>query len=110
MKFLPILGLVPAGVALGSGRARRTVASALTALVASYAGVYLIGFRPLGSLIAFFEKWRFGSPLYSALSKLVPDAQLTMVLLIAGGLSFSGRDSVVRGCGGGCGVRWPSRS
>jgi alpha-1,6-mannosyltransferase len=88
VKFLPIFALVPASVALGSGRARRFVAGALAALVAGYAGAWLIGFRPLGSLLTFFEKWRFGSPVYSALSKLVPDAQLLILLLIAGGLSL----------------------
>jgi hypothetical protein len=89
VKFLPILALVPASVALDLGRARRFAVGALAGIFAGYAGTWLIGLRPFGSLLTFLEKWRFGSPVYSALSKFVPNGELNMVLLIAGGLLFA---------------------
>jgi hypothetical protein len=89
VKFVPILGLGPAAMVVGSGRARRLIAGALTVLFAGYAAAYLIGFRPIGSLVTFFETRHFGSPLYSALANIVPDAQLRILLLIVVVLSLA---------------------
>ncbi len=54
--------------------------SALAALVVIYGMTFWLGFKPIGSIGVFFQKWRFGSPLFSSLESLFPTSSLLVIL------------------------------
>jgi len=62
--------------------------SAVVTISSVYLVTILSGFQAIGSLQVFFQKWRFGSPLFSALEAFLNDQQLlvTALALIALGL------------------------
>jgi len=65
IKMLPILILLPMLCLLKTWKSRaRLAAYATTTWLAGYAAALTLGFKPIGSLTIFFEKWRSGSPLY----------------------------------------------
>lgn len=67
LKLTPALVLVP----LVFGRKRLSVGVLATLTIAAgYGAAMLLGFRPLGSLGTFVARWRFGSPLFSAVENL----------------------------------------
>jgi rSAM/selenodomain-associated transferase 2 len=74
VKFLPALALLPLVSHFRGRSARRLVASAAGIIGAGYGVALVLGLRPLGSLPVFFEKWRFGSPVFSALAAVLGDA------------------------------------
>ncbi|MEO0423598.1 MAG: glycosyltransferase 87 family protein [Pseudomonadota bacterium] len=85
IKLLPVLLLGPLVSVLSWRQARRVVVAMGLTLGAIYGSALALGFRPLGSLPVFFEKWRFGSPLYDVFAFLEIDAALP---LFAIGLLF----------------------
>ncbi|MGI8783707.1 MAG: glycosyltransferase 87 family protein [Acidobacteriota bacterium] len=74
LKFLPGVALLPLAVSLGRRSAIRLLAGAAVVVVAGYGIAFQLGLRPLGSLFVFFERWRFGSPIFTALSAIFGDA------------------------------------
>lgn len=85
VKFLPLLALLPLAARFEGRQARRLFASAAAVVCVGYGAALLLGLRPLGSLPVFFERWRFGSPTFSALAAVLGDAQaLRLMPLVAG--------------------------
>lgn len=79
LKFLPALALLPLAVNVGGSAARRLLVCAAGVVGAGYALAFSMGLRPLGSLAVFFEKWRFGSPLFAVLAALFADERARRV-------------------------------
>lgn len=84
IKFIPMLMLGPLILT------RSIRQSALLLLASSfvplllYGGLLLVGIKPVGVLLTFFEKWRFGSPVF----KLLETYLQTMPLILALGAIF----------------------
>lgn len=91
LKLLPILLLGPLVVALCAGRAARLVAGGLGTVAAIYGTALLLGFEPIGNLPVFFEKWRFGAPLYAALAAVLTGPALSAALgaMAMGGIAWA---------------------
>ncbi|MGF1606592.1 MAG: glycosyltransferase 87 family protein [Rhodothalassiaceae bacterium] len=74
VKLMPAILIVPIAVSL---RWRSGLAVLLGA-AAGMAGIYSLavgaGLVPLGALPVFFEKWRFGAPLFAAVAALWPQS------------------------------------
>lgn len=67
IKFVPLAAVIP--LALNDRRnALKLVTAALVVMILGYGAAFAFGLHPLGSLLVFFQKWRFGAPLYSAAS------------------------------------------
>lgn len=64
VKFTLVLVLVPLIGQLGWRAARRPIAGAVLVVALIYMAAAGAGLRPIGSLPVFFEKWRFGAPLF----------------------------------------------
>ncbi len=80
VKFLPALALLPFLMGHFRGWAAFwLVAGALAVVALGYVGAFLAGLHPLGSLPVFFERWRFGSPIFSALVWVLGDARALRV-------------------------------
>jgi len=62
--------------------------SALVTVTSIYLLTILNGFQAIGSLEVFFQKWRFGSPLFSALESLLSAPQLLVFTLVFIGLGL----------------------
>ncbi len=91
-KLLPIILLLPMTIYLGlTGASIRMLLASLTTLLIGYGISLLIGWQPIGVLPVFFEKWRFGSPLFSALESIFSGMSLniTIAALLVAGLGFS---------------------
>ena len=70
-KLVPGFLIVPFSAGAERRHAARLIAGALGALAFGYAFALFMGLRPIpGSLLIFLDRWRFGSPLHSALSFL----------------------------------------
>jgi len=67
VKFLPLLLLIPFYRAR-SFISRKMILTATLAFAGGYGVAIALGLEPLGSLFIFLDKWRFGSPLHSAIS------------------------------------------
>ncbi|MFH1808746.1 MAG: glycosyltransferase 87 family protein [Pseudomonadota bacterium] len=80
LKLTPAVLLAPLALGLERARAGRVVLGCLLVIVAGYGLALASGLRPLGNLIVFFAKWRFGSPLYVPLDALLKDVSLAPVL------------------------------
>ncbi|MEM7412695.1 MAG: hypothetical protein AAF430_20860 [Myxococcota bacterium] len=102
-KLLPALAVLPVAVAFGRPGAWRCIAGAGGAIGVGYGAALALGLRPAGSLWIFFERWRFGSPLFDALDRLSPSGFVLPVVLFLGGGAFAAalwsarRGSVVSG-------------
>ncbi len=85
VKFLPIILIAPISLMVLWADDRRTILTkdgvrrigmlligAAMPLIVLYGGAVFLGMTPIGVLPVFFEKWRGGSPVYSALSALFP--------------------------------------
>lgn len=85
-KLLPLALMMPIGLLiLFNMPFRNSLLIALTcsvSLLAIYGVTFLIGYHPIGSIGVFFEKWRFGSPVFDSLQALFPDDQLGLALAI----------------------------
>jgi alpha-1,6-mannosyltransferase len=68
VKVLPIMLLLPLFfIQPNLRRALTLLCGALTFLAFGYGLAFFLGFKPLGSLEVFFEKWRFASPIFTFL-------------------------------------------
>ena len=72
IKFLPLLLLGPLFLALWRKGAFCLVVGTTLSVGIIYGTALLLGYHPVGILPVFFEKWRFGSPLYSLLEITLP--------------------------------------
>lgn len=82
-KLLPIFALVPAVLALGLRRGARLLLAVLAVLGVGYALAFAVGWQPLGSLPVFFERWRFGSPLFALIESMFPAQALVIAAALA---------------------------
>ncbi|MEO0973802.1 MAG: glycosyltransferase 87 family protein, partial [Pseudomonadota bacterium] len=69
-KLLPLLMLGPLLASLSWRRWSPVLTGTAAGLAIPYGAAMMAGLTPLGSLGVFFEKWRFGSPLYDLLAHL----------------------------------------
>ena len=84
IKLLPLMLLLPLLLLQPSlARFWRMAGASVLTVVAGYASLLLLGLRPFGSLGVFFEKWRFGSPLYTAFESTLGGQGMA---LLSGGL------------------------
>lgn len=58
-----------------------TAFSTLLSLIIIYGTTFALGFKPIGSIGVFFQKWRFGSPLFTYLETLFNGQALLIVIL-----------------------------
>lgn len=81
IKFLPLVLLGPIFLALSSWKQRGLLtAGFLVTLVIGYALIITAGLHPIGSLSVFFEKWRFGSPLYNSLAFFISPEKMSITI------------------------------
>lgn len=78
VKLLPLVVLLPLGLSLAvAGRWQalgRLMGASVLVIGAGYTLALALGLQPVGILPLFFERWRFGSPLFAAAQALWPDA------------------------------------
>ncbi len=98
VKFLPVLALVPLAARFDGRMARRAWVGAAVVMAAGYGVAFLVGLHPLGSLPVFFEKWRFGSPAFSALSAVLGDAHALRLVPFVAATMLLGATCVARWC------------
>jgi len=80
VKFLPILLIGPLFLALSFKPALKTIVSCLAVISLIYGITIAIGFLPIGIIATFFEKWRFGSPVFNILEHYTPQSYLIITL------------------------------
>ncbi len=86
LKALPAFAIVPLALRFDRGAAR-VAGAAGSVIVCGFALALCTGLHPVGSLFVFFERWRFGSPLFAALAGLgVESAPPGLLLLLIGSL------------------------
>lgn len=84
IKLLPAAALIGLGLAMGWRATLRMGAAAFGMVAAVYGAAIAIGWRPIGSLPVFFEKWRNGSPLFTLLeTMLAPSGLITVLAMLA---------------------------
>ena len=89
LKILPMVLLLPFFVMLNQWRPRiRFVITALAVWLSGYLIFFLIGFRPIGSLAVFFEKWRSGSALFLWLEPHLGQPAMLFLALSVTALGF----------------------
>ncbi len=107
IKILPMAMLLPLFIVIKTWRQRFIMAfSAVSVWLGVYIASILLGFRPVGSLAIFFEKWRSGSPVFLwlephfgvfklvvLLAILALVAYLTIAFLLWQSLKTKGTDS-----------------
>jgi alpha-1,6-mannosyltransferase len=92
IKLLPLALLMPIFLLAVFKRkvafAFITAFSTLFSLVFIYGATFALGFKPIGSIGVFFQKWRFGSPLFTYLENNFSDQTLliTVITLFISGL------------------------
>lgn len=96
IKLLPLALLMPIFVLAVFKRqiafAFITSVSTLFSLVLIYGSTFALGFKPIGSIGVFFQKWRFGSPLFTYLENNLTSPALliaTITLFISGLIMIS---------------------
>ncbi len=82
VKLLPGAALLALAVAAGWRRGARMTVAATGTVAVIYGAALAIGWRPIGSLPVFFEKWRNGSPLFTLLEWLLPNPVLLVVIAV----------------------------
>lgn len=80
VKLLPAAVLAVLVIAAGWRGGARMLTAALGVLVLIYGAVFAFGWRPVGSLPVFFEKWRNGSPLFTLLESQLSTPGLLAVI------------------------------
>ena len=89
LKILPMVLLLPFFVMLNQWRPRiRLVITALAVWLSGYLIFFLIGFKPIGSLAVFFEKWRSGSALFLWLEPHLGQPAMLFLALSVTALGF----------------------
>ena len=82
VKLLPLALLLPLFFSARSRKDAFTLcASTISVIISAYALMFLLGFRPIGSISIFFQKWRFGSPAFQTLDSLLSSNTLIIVIL-----------------------------
>ena len=82
IKFVPLAAVIPLALS-GRRKALKLVIAAVVVMISGYGAALAFGLHPLGSLIVFFQKWRFGAPLYSAASFLFTRSLSRLVAFLA---------------------------
>jgi alpha-1,6-mannosyltransferase len=86
IKLLPLALLMPIFLLAFFKRkfafAFITVFSTLFGLILIYGSTFALGFKPIGSIGIFFQKWRFGSPVFNFLENNLSNPALLIVLAI----------------------------
>jgi len=80
IKFLPLVLIGPLMVYLRPKASTRLIAGAFCMVSIIYLGAFILGFRPLGTLPVFFEKWRNGAPFYNGLAVIFAPPVLPYIL------------------------------
>ena len=89
LKILPMVLLLPFFVMLNQWWPRiRLVITALAVWLSGYLIFFLIGFRPIGSLAVFFEKWRSGSAFFLWLEPHLSQSGMLLLALSLTALGF----------------------
>ncbi|MGS2722873.1 hypothetical protein ACVBEJ_03950 [Porticoccus sp. GXU_MW_L64] len=105
VKLLPIVLLPVMWFLLHQWPARwRLLAGCLLTLLVGYGVAFALGWQPAGILLEFFDKWRFGSPLFVLIGVLMSETIRPLVIagLVALGMWLAvsvGRRDAVRGFG-----------
>ena len=105
VKLLPIVLLPVMWLLLRQWHSRwRLLAGCLFPLLAGYGVALALGWHPIGILFEFFDKWRFGSPLFVWVGTLLSDTIRPLVIagLAALGMWLAvsvGRRDAIRGFG-----------
>ncbi|GIW42743.1 MAG: hypothetical protein KatS3mg077_0025 [Candidatus Binatia bacterium] len=86
VKLLPILAVVAFAPRFARSGVRRLVAASGSVVAIGYLLAFLFRLRPWGSLGVFFERWRFGSPLFAAVSATWGEAGGSVAALLVGGV------------------------
>jgi len=82
LKILPIMLLLP--LFFSQTRLHRALSVALitlTTVASGYAVAWFMGFKPIGSIGVFFQKWRFSSPLFNVFDDVLEPATLLMLCI-----------------------------
>lgn len=100
LKFLPLALLLPVLLTARyiNGRidwAIQVITGLLVTLLLVYGVALHWGIEPVGSIGVFFQKWRFGSPLFTVLNNILPDI---WVLIAIGILMLAGVTVAARHC------------
>ncbi len=82
IKFTPLIMLGPLFFALPIKKTLGVWVMAGVTVAVFYIGALLMGFTPIGVLPVFFEKWRFGAPIFSFLESIGGIEQLIICMLI----------------------------
>ena len=90
VKFLPVLLLGPLMIASRYASAAKMLAGAGVAVALVYGTSFAAGHTPIGVINVFFEKWRFGSPLFSALETVFSGYALFGIILAMAGAMLAG--------------------
>ncbi|MFW6066955.1 MAG: glycosyltransferase 87 family protein [Myxococcota bacterium] len=110
IKLVPLVVVLPLALAAGAGGGLLVVSAAATVAL-GYGGAVAAGLTPLGSLPAFFGQWEFGSPVFGALARVLPDPSARGVLaVLALGVYGAIVAMAARTAGDGRGVRWGRRA
>ncbi len=89
LKILPMVLLLPFFVVLDDWRLRlRLVLTALGVWLSGYMIFFLIGFKPIGSLAVFFEKWRSGSAFFLWLEPHLSQSAMLFLALSVTAVGF----------------------
>ncbi len=95
IKILPLMLMVPLFFGLKKlTEGFRLVGAFVITVVLGYGITFVIGLVPVGSISIFFEKWRFGSPLFSLLELFLEGQLLLWAVLITflgGGIALAYR-------------------
>jgi len=82
LKILPIMLLLP--LFFSQTRLHRALSVALitlTTVASGYAVAWFMGLKPIGSIGVFFQKWRFGSPLFNVFDDVLEPATSLMLCI-----------------------------
>ena len=89
VKLLPIVLLAPLFFGLKNFKSKFSIClAAISTITIGYLVVFSIGFIPVGSIGVFFEKWRFGSPIFSSLELVFTDYSLLVIIMILAIIGF----------------------
>ncbi|MEM1052436.1 MAG: glycosyltransferase 87 family protein [Pseudomonadota bacterium] len=80
VKFLPIVLLAPLFFVVPVRAFAKLLSTCLVVIVSTYAGALTLGYKPIGILPTFFEKWRFTSPFYQLLEYACGPEQVAFAL------------------------------
>lgn len=82
LKVLPMVLLLPLFIMLNRWKDRLVlVVVTLSVWLGVYAAAFYLGFRPIGSVAVFFEKWRSGSALFLWLEPHLSTTDMTVTVL-----------------------------